>query len=53
MLKKLALAVTVVCALPFLSPDFRRGYKIGWNDQYDVHVANGHEFKYFRKFKNV
>lgn len=54
MLKKLALGTAVVCALPFLSPSFRKGWKIGWNQQIDKNVALGLEpLPFIKKFKNV
>jgi hypothetical protein len=55
MLKKLALGTAVVCALPFLDPSFRKGFKYGWNTQYDMWAEQGiYPMRPFnRKFKNV
>lgn len=54
MLKKLALALLVICTTPFLSPNFRQGFRQGWNDQYDKNVALGFtQPRFVRKFKNA
>lgn len=53
MLKKLALGTAVICVTPFLFPDFRRGFKHGWNANIDEAVARGEDIGPFRKFKNV
>ena len=41
MLKKLALALFALFFLPFLSSDYRRGFKIGWNQEVERGRALG------------
>jgi hypothetical protein len=54
MFKKLFLALVAIIALPFLSRNYRRGFKTGWNAQMEKNVAEGIDLPPFvRPFKNV
>lgn len=53
MFKKIVLATVIICGAPFLNPNFRYGFKVGYNRQMDITNADPKNTIKFWKFKNV
>lgn len=53
MFKKIAIGAIALVTLPFLSRNYRRGFKHGWNEELARQQRLGNETKFARPFKNV